>query len=215
MRRSWLRFGFALCLAGCVSPHQERVRDYSQDGLHLFQCGDYVGARESFQAALALQPDDVILLYNIGECYDRAGDAARAEQSYLQCLARAPNHADCRHALTVLMVRQGRRDEAVRMVQDWMARAPNLSGPYVEDAYLWREYGDLRAALSRTQCALRYDSHDSHALVEMGRIYEALHYPERSVSLYEQALRYNPNQPDIEQRLAQLRCQGVGAPKPN
>src|SRR5260370_1258241 len=112
------------------------------------------------------------------------------------------------------MVREGRRDEAVRMTQDWMARAPNLSGAYVEDAYLWHEYGDLRAALSRTQFALKCDSHDYRALVEMGRIYEDLHYPDRSVSLYEQALQYNPYQPDVEERLAQPRAHATASGRP-
>src|SRR5262245_1740601 len=45
-----------LCLGGCASPVQERVRDYNLDGLHLFQQGDYAAARESFQAALDLEP---------------------------------------------------------------------------------------------------------------------------------------------------------------
>jgi tetratricopeptide (TPR) repeat protein len=205
----------ALGVVGCGVDRQQRVHDYAEDGVHLYQCGDYRHARETFEAALALDPGDATLQYNLAQCWERLGRDDKAESLYRDCVERCPNHADCRHALTVLMVRQGRRDEAVRMVQDWMARAPNLSGPYVEDAYLWHEYGDLRAALSRTQFALKCDSHDYHALVEMGRIYEDLHYPDRSVSLYEQALQYNPHQPDVEQRLAQLRGQGVGSPKPN
>ena len=42
-----------LCAAGCVATEQERISDYNNDGLFLFQQGDYVGARESFKAALA------------------------------------------------------------------------------------------------------------------------------------------------------------------
>lgn len=215
MRRVVCIAFLALGVTACGVNRQERVREYAEDGLHLYQHGDYRHARETFEAALTLAPGDVTLEYDLAQCWDRLNRADKAESLYRDCIQRAPNNADCRHALNVLLVRQGRRDEAVRMTQDWMASAPNLSGPFVEDAYLWHEYGDLRAALSRTQFALKCDSHDYRALVEMGRIYEDLHYPDRSVSLYEQALQYNPYQPDVEQRLAQLRSQGVGCPKPN
>jgi Tfp pilus assembly protein PilF len=213
-RFAWIAV-FALSFAACGVDRQAKVREYAEDGLHLYQCGDYRHARETFEAALVLAPGDVTLEYDIAQCWEHLGRADKAESLYRDGIQRAPNNADCRHALNVLLVRQGRRQEAVCMVQDWMGRAPNLSGPYVEDAYLWHEYGDLRAALSRAQRALKCDPHDHRALVEMGRIYEDLHYPDRAVSLYEQALQSNPSQPDVEQRLAQLRCQGVGSPKPN
>ena len=77
MRRAWWVAGLALGLAGCVSPVEERVRSYNEDGVYLYQRGQYADARDSFQAALALQADDAGLLYNLGQCYDRLGNAAR------------------------------------------------------------------------------------------------------------------------------------------
>src|SRR5437879_13902593 len=97
----------ALCLAGCESASQERLRDYNQDGVYLFERGDYAAARQSFQAALALKPEDPGLLYNLGECCDRSGDTIKAERYYQQCLVQAPNHADCRHVLASMLVRLG------------------------------------------------------------------------------------------------------------
>src|SRR5688572_33101956 len=99
----WLSFTLALavCLAGCDHTAQERVRDYNADGVYLFQRGDYAAARESFQAALSLEPEDPTLHYNLGECFDRLGQTARAEERYRQCLGLTPNHAECRHALAV------------------------------------------------------------------------------------------------------------------
>src|SRR4051812_18819880 len=84
--------GLALCLFGCATDVQERVREYSQDGLVLYQRGDYRGARETFEVALKLQPDDPALLYNLGQCYERLSDVPKAESTYAQCLTRQPNH---------------------------------------------------------------------------------------------------------------------------
>src|SRR5262245_55596363 len=85
-------------LPGCTLPLDERARGFTEDGIDLFQTGRYQDARESFEAALERQPDDANLLYNIGQCYDRQGKAAKAEEVYQQCLQRSANHAPCRHA---------------------------------------------------------------------------------------------------------------------
>jgi Tfp pilus assembly protein PilF len=198
-----------------MSPDLERVRAYSEDGLYLFQRGDYPAARESFQAALALQPDDVTLLYNIGECYDRANDAAKAERYYNECLLRAPNQADCRHALATLLVRAGRRGDAERMVQDWMAHQPSQAAAYAEDGWLWYQAGDLPRAQARLHQALQIDPRDRRALIEMARIYEAMQRPDRAVALYERVLECHPYEIEVVNRLNQLRAQGVSPPHPD
>src|SRR5205823_6769683 len=140
--------------------------------------GDYRSARESFQAALTLTPDDPALLYNIGECYDRAGDPTNAERSYRACLQLAPNHTDCRHALDAMLVRVGRREDAAQMVQDWLAREPRLAAAYAEDGWLLQQGGDLPRAQARLQQALALDPHSVPALVELARVYEAMHRPD-------------------------------------
>src|SRR5262249_58945951 len=93
---------------GCVTENQERFKQYTEDGVHLFQRGDYVGARDHFEVALTLQPKDANLLYNLGQCHDRLGQPERTESYYQQCLQLASNHAECRHALAVLLYPRGR-----------------------------------------------------------------------------------------------------------
>jgi len=78
MRWAGCALGLAVCLGGCVSPADDRARQYNEDGLALFERGDYNRARDNFQAALAVHPADPGLLYNLGQCYDRQGDATRA-----------------------------------------------------------------------------------------------------------------------------------------
>jgi Flp pilus assembly protein TadD len=214
MRRAWWAAGLALALAGCAPIVQDRVREYNKEGLLLYERGDYAGAREHFQAALSLQPEDTALLYNAGDCSDRLGDAANAERLYRECLTRAPNHADCRHALASLMVRQNRRGEAVQMVEEWRAREPKLSSPLAEDGWLWHQAGDLPRAQKRLQEALELNPHDVRALNELALVNEELNRPERALVLYERSLTVNPRQPDATRRLDTLRAQGVSRPKP-
>jgi tetratricopeptide (TPR) repeat protein len=214
MRRFVLLVG--LVLVGCVPAEvQQRVRDYNEDGIYLYQRGDYRAAGESFLAAHALQPQDPGLIYNVAECYDRIGDREKAERYFNECLLRSPNHAACRHALAALLVREGRWAEAVTMVEDWLAKEPKLAAAYAEDGWLWHQAGDLPRAQARLQQALQIDPHDNRALTELALVFEAMQRPDRAVALYERALQVNPHQPDVGRRLNQLRAQGVSLPRPD
>jgi tetratricopeptide (TPR) repeat protein len=202
-------------LSGCADENQERLRAFSANGLDLFERGDYDHARLCFESALKLKPDDPDLLYDIGQCYDRRGDAKQAEQFYNDCLGVAPNHAPCHHALAVLLLRQGRRQEADNLIEGWLAREPKLADAYVEDGWRLRQDGDLLAAQGRLQQALDLDPHNVRGLIEMGILYEELSWPARALDAYQQALRLDPNQPEVAQRIVRLKAQGVGQPRPD
>ena len=205
----------ALLISACTPALSERVREYNDLGLQRFQAGQYDRAREDFQAALNLQPNQVDLLYNLAQCYDHLGQADRAEQTYRLCLQQEPNSAEVRHALTVLLVQRGRTAEAQQLVRDWLTRQPRLAAPYAEDAWLYQQAGDPMSALKRYQQALYYDPHNKLALIEIGQIYEdVLNLPDRALKLYQTALDYDPHQPDLVKRVNRLRSQGVGPPHP-
>jgi Flp pilus assembly protein TadD len=212
-RRVWF-LGWLIATAGCVSPDPQQVRDYTQDGMNLYRKGDYVSARESYQAALALQPEDAGLLYNVGQCYNRVGDVAKAERFYNDCLKRAPDNVACHHALTMLLVKTGRGNDAVRTVDAWLAHSPHLAAAHAEDAWLWHQAGDLPRAQSRLQEALLLDPRDWRALSELAVVYEEQQRPDRAIALYEQSLEENPGQPDVARRLNELRVKGIQRPKP-
>jgi tetratricopeptide (TPR) repeat protein len=214
MRRFLWLAGLALVLSGCGPTVAERVRVYNEEGVHLFQHGDYLTARQCFEMALALQPEDAGLQFNIGKCYYRQGNVAKAEEMYRDCLNREPNHARCRHALAVLLVNTKRRKEAVFMVESWLAKEPKLSDAYAEDGWLWHQAGDLPQAQARLQQALDKDPHNLRALIELGEVYDELGLPERALVLYEHSLDLDPRQPDLVQRVNRLKAKGIAPPKP-
>jgi Tfp pilus assembly protein PilF len=215
-----MRYGLVLMaglfgLAGCISPTPERVRAYSDDAMTLYQRGEYAAARESFQAALALQPDDVTLLYDVGQCCDHLGQTAQAQQFFNECLTRDANHAPSRHALAAALVRQGRWADASRMADDWLRRSPQLAGPYALDGWLWHQAGDLPRAQARLQQALERDPKDTKALTELALVYEGMQRPDRALVLYERALQQDPKQPEVAKRRQFLLTSGAARPQPD
>jgi Tfp pilus assembly protein PilF len=214
MRRliSWA--GITMMITGCVTTEEERAHQFNIDGVRLYQQGNFGGAQQDFQAALQLTPGDADLVYNIGQCYERQNDLIRAEQTYNECLRKAPNHAACRHALATLLYRHGRQPEATHMVEDWLSHQPRLAAAYTLDGWLWHQTGDLPRAQSRLQQALELDPHDIRALTELAMVYEDLHRPERAVVLYERILALDAHQPQVENRLQILLANGAGRPRP-
>lgn len=202
-------------LLGCETTNQERLQDYTEDGVFLFGRGEYQGARESFQEALRLKPEDSGLLYNIGQCYDRQGDYAQAENSYRQCLSKEANHAESRYALTVVLYRTGRRAEANQMIQEWLAQQPGLADPYALDGWRLRQENTFPQAQGRLQQALGLDPLNVNALTELAILYELMQMPDRALVLYERALQRDPRQPSLVARINHLRSKGVNPPLPD
>jgi Flp pilus assembly protein TadD len=214
MRRAWAILGTILVLVGCTTDNEQRLRDYSGDGVCLFRQGQFQSARESFQAALTLKPDDADLLYNIGQCYDRQGANDQAEKYYTECLGKASDHAPCRFALAALQVRTSRLADATKMTQTWLVSRPKQADPLALDGYLWHQAGNLLNAQSRLQQALELDPQNIRALIELGLVYEAMNRPDRARVLYERVLDRDPNEPEVARRLNALLAKGAGRPRP-
>jgi Tfp pilus assembly protein PilF len=210
---SGLACSIVLGWAGCAPIVQERVHDLQQDGLLLYQRGNFTGARETFQTALAIQPSKAVLLYNVGQCSERLGDLAGAEKAYLECLHRLPSHVPSRHALITLKVEQGKPEEARQMVNDWLAREPKSASAKAADGWLMHQGGDLLRAKARLQEALESDPRELRALSELGQIYEKMGRSDRALALYERALEQDSNQADIAVRVKELKAQGVSRPR--
>src|SRR5260370_9269945 len=156
-RRGWIA-GLFLVVGACAqTAREEHARELADDGVFLYQRGAYKEARETFQAALKVRPDDPDLVYDLGRCYDRLGKADKARDAYLACLQRAPDHADCRHALALLYWDSGDKASCREMIDRWLHESPRLAAPYAEHGSLLRTEGDLPLAKQRLLHALHSD----------------------------------------------------------
>lgn len=206
----------SLCLPGCLTtPPDTRVQRLNEDGVFLYQKGDYVRARESFEFALSLKPDDAGLLYNVGQCFERQGNVKKAEECYRLCLQKEESHIEGQQALTKLLLTQGRKTEAKDAVQTWLAAQPKVAEAYAQDGWRLHQEGDLLQAIARVQQALEMNPHNVTALTQMGQLYEAQERPDRALVLYEKALTQDPTREDLRDRINMLIAKGVRPPLPD
>ncbi len=207
-----MRFPVVLCLLLSVTVGCGGMgRNDSSQGVQLYQQGNYLGAVNHFQQALARQPGNPDCFYNLGATYHQqakvfGSDADRqvAEQYYHLCLARNPDHVACQRALAVLLVEENRSDEAVAGLQQWATTRPGNPQPHIELARLAEEHGDVREAENQLLDALALDPANPRALVALGQLREAAGDPSQALIDYSRALAVDPQQPVVAARVAAL-----------
>ena len=195
---AWLVFG----LVGCDATQQERVRFFNEDGIHQFAQGNYREAADSFEQALILNPDDPVLIFNLGQACDRAGKIDQAESYYVECLKRNATMADARQAYANLLARTGRKDNAHRLIENWSNQDGNQADALVLQAWKLRQEQRYPEAYEKLQTSLQQEPHNPRALTELGILYEKMNFPERSLVLYERVLAQNPNLFEVRERVS-------------
>jgi len=197
----------ALAVAGCGTT---AVNENAQ-GVKLYQQGNYLGAVNHFQHALAQQPGNPDCFYNLGATYHqqaklfkRPADLQTAEQYYHLCLARNPDHAACQRALAVLLVEEDRSNEAMAQLEAWARRRPNDPNPQIELARLCHERGDLRMAENHLIDAVAIDPNNPRTLVALGQLRESSGDSAQALANYTRALSLDPRQPTVSAKVASL-----------
>ncbi len=140
-----------LALVAHADAHDWRSR--SALGVALDQLGRFDEARQAYQEALAIKPDDPGLLTNVGVSHLLSGEPEAAEPLLRQAVALPGAPPEARQNLAIAVALQGRFDEAERleridlppqMVADNMAYLRGLlSDP--------RRWGDLRRSGNSVQ----------------------------------------------------------------
>jgi len=207
----------ALLLTACAGCGGMAKTD-NAEGVKLYQQGNYLGAVNSFQQALAKQPGNPDTFYNLGATYHQQGklfgreaDQQTAEQYYHLCLARNPSHEACQRALAVLLVEEKRNDEAVAQLNAWARSQPSNPAPHVELARLAQEHGNIPEAENQLVDALAIDPNNPRALVALGSLRESAGDPAQALANYGRALAVDPQQPTVAAKMASLQASQAAA----
>lgn len=206
-----------MSLVGCNGFTSQAL---NSEGVRLYQNGNYQQAAATFQKAIASNPRSANAYYNLasalhknGKLYNRPADLQQAEQLYNQCLDYDPNHTECYRGLAVLLAETGRQDAALRLLDGWAARSPQLADPRIELARLYEESNNMPQAAARLEEAITIDPHNSRALTALGRLRESTGDPAQALANYQRSLAINRFQPAIEARVASLQAsQGITTP---
>ncbi|MFP4623560.1 MAG: tetratricopeptide repeat protein [Gemmatimonadota bacterium] len=126
------------------NPPADDAVDYYREGVELLGAGRYHEALTSFRLALRESPGDAAVLQQIAIAHTRIGMTDEAVKVYRQVLDRDRTAMGAHYGLAFLLLREGRREEAVEHLRRFLERPPEL-------AEAQRHVEHARATLSRLE----------------------------------------------------------------
>jgi Tfp pilus assembly protein PilF len=136
-------------LTVCTAQTVQQAKQLVDEGLVAFDRGDTAAARDAFQKALSIKPDEVTAHTYLGIIADGAGDLKEAERHFLAAVKADPNRASARNNYGAILMRTGRPSLAVVEFEKSLKLDPNQPNALVNLAQIRFAGGtsdDLRAS---------------------------------------------------------------------
>jgi tetratricopeptide (TPR) repeat protein len=158
-------------------------------------------AYELIGSALLDTPDNTKLLYSRGLLAEKQGNIQQLETDLRHIIRLTPDNADAINALGKTRPdKTDRTDEALGLIQQALALAPN--NPAIIDSLGWVYYrlGDLYQALELLQRAFN-DFPDHEVAAHLGEVLWKLDRTDEAKSIWQQGLEQKPDSPIIKDTL--------------
>jgi tetratricopeptide (TPR) repeat protein len=164
-------------------------------------------AIQHYQQALAAQPDDAVLLFNLGTLYAQHGDLAAAQTHLEKSVTQNDAWAEAHYNLALVLLRQERYSEAIAAFK----RAAEHRDPYPEahfnrgNAHAMKgldldgrlDYYELDCAITAYKTAIQQRPGYTAALYSLGMLYSRMNTSE-GVRVWDQYLEATKDKPEEE-----------------
>ncbi len=110
----------ALCLGRAADPDELFAK-----AVKLHQAGDLKGAIQAYEEYLAVQPEAVEAISNLGAAYARLGEYGKAIPRYRRALELAPENGGVRFNLALALYESGQTPEAIEEFKKVLAAEPD------------------------------------------------------------------------------------------
>lgn len=147
-----------------------RAEAFLLDAKAALARGDSDRAREMFRRAMSDETADEQPLRSLCQLDFEQGPLPEAERSLRQLVARCPDEASAHHNLATVLLRQGRRQEAVECYQTALRLRPNWAPTHLQLGYAWRELGRHDEAAAAWRAVLDLAPDDPHAQEGLARL---------------------------------------------
>jgi tetratricopeptide (TPR) repeat protein len=117
-------------------------------GLAAMAAGREAEAREAFEAALGLDPDNLLAFNDLGLLALRAGDASRAERYFRNVLSRDERAETTANNLGLALGYQNRFEEAAQAFRQALSVRPSFTMARFNLAFVLHQQGASREALA-------------------------------------------------------------------
>ncbi len=170
-------------------------------GRDLQQEGDFQGAIECYERAIAIEPNNAIGYSNLGVIKQQLGEFAEAIAYYRQALEIDPNLAETLSNLGSALADAGETAEAIATYDRALSLNPNCAEALINLGLAREEEGDLVEAINCYQQAIQVNPNCAEAYLNLGIVLEEQGKLDEALVVCQQAIQQFPANPDAHYNL--------------
>jgi tetratricopeptide (TPR) repeat protein len=188
---NWLkkRAGFAASRAARQTSAEAADRLIA---IGLEASGEAAAAIQSYEAALALDPQEAYAAYNLAKLLFTLGELRRAEELLRRALKRKRDFPEAMVVLSGVLESLGDPAQALSTLEAVLRDRPDYAGALRNGGLLLARLGRWAEAESMLRRALAADPADAHALCWLGNALVRLGGSEAAAECYRRALQLQP-----------------------
>jgi tetratricopeptide (TPR) repeat protein len=171
--------------------------DTSRAATASFLTGNLQQAREQFEAALAIKPDDPEALNSVGQILDRQGDISGAIARFEKAISIAPDRWAYHFNLAHAAGRQGDWTRAVDEYREAVRRFPDDYATQFNYALALQRGGDPASAIPEFEKAIRLAPAEASFHLALGNSLQAVGRLPEARKAFETYLQLEPSAPDV------------------
>lgn len=186
------------------SPADARLKTGAEVQL-LRDSKQYQGAYDVLAQAIADNPDDLDLTYDLAMVAEKLGKLEEMEQLLRRVIAAKPEDAQSYNALGYSLADRGiRLDEAKQLILKALDYAPN--DPFISDSLGWAEFrsGNLVEAQRILEAAFKARP-DAEIAAHLGEVLWTQGQREQALSIWKQGMQLNAENETLLETLKRLR----------
>jgi FimV-like protein len=166
--------------------------------------GDYATAAQSFEKALALEPDVSFALVNAGQAYVQLGRTDEAEKMFRRALALDAKDAEAANQLGLLLAKQGHTDQAKQLFEQAIAAERDHVSAINNLAVLYIQANQTPDAIAALRYGIGVAPKSEPLYLNLARIYVQAGDRNRARDLLQQLLVEKPDSAVARNALREL-----------
>jgi tetratricopeptide (TPR) repeat protein len=162
-------------------------------------------ARTSLKIAIAQNPDDPDLVYDLAMVHEKLGDLVEMERLLRSLIAAKPDDPHAYNALGYSLAdRNLRLSEAKQLITKALELSPG--DPFITDSLAWAEFrsGNNDEALRLLQSAFK-DKPDAEIAAHLGEVLWAANRQQDALQVFKEGVKLNPDNETLTETLKRLR----------
>ena len=173
-------------------PDRDKAVAFANQGNQFLTNGAFAEAIQSFQAAIAITPEDEDLHYDLGIAYAQLGKTNEAVKAYEKALELFSDYAEVHNNLGNLLMKMGRLDEAQKHFEEAVKNSPENGSFRNNLGSLLARRGQIPEALLHFSKAVELAPNNFEAHFNLGNAYLYQNRAEEAAKEFAEALRLNP-----------------------